>query len=98
MSNPALDPNGYGNGLTGNLIPWIGSLAINFFLTVFVWFRTSTKRQGSDEATAKQDRDRLARLEQGHRELVEKWDTTNGQLARIAGQLDILIRERFPRN
>ena len=94
MSSPALDPNGYGNGLTANIIPWV----LSFVVGAFAWFRTRTRDDASGEATIRADRARLARLEQGRRELVEKWDTTNGQLARIAGQLDILIRERFPRN
>jgi hypothetical protein len=94
VSNPALDPNGYGNGMTANVIPWILSAVVG----LFAWFRTRTRDDASGEATARADRDRLTRLEQGHRDLVEKWDDTNRQLARIAGQLDVLIRERFPRN
>lgn len=88
MTSPVMDPNGYANGLTGNLIPWIGSGIIALLSMLYTWIRTRTRHETQNYDRLNDHETRLGKLENATALLSDKMDT---RFDRLDNKIDGLV-------
>ena len=86
MTPQALDPNGYGNGLTGNILPLIGTALVG----LYAW----ATRRGRDSL-------RIDRLEEEQKavsaelkSMSTEQEETNALLHEVVGELKGIAKEK----
>ena len=86
MTPQALDPNGYGNGLTGNILPLIGTALVG----LYAW---ATRRGRDDLRITTLERDQKATSEE-IKSMATEQKETNALLHEMVGKLSIIAERQ----
>lgn len=82
------DSQGYGNGLTSNLLPWMLSGIVALGSAIYTWIRTRAKGEAKYESTLQDHESRLGKLENATSALSDKMDV---RFDRVDSKIDTLV-------